>query len=103
MIRAFHQHGFCVYLTLSFEGQEAEQAEHPVDGAQIGEPNAARWDDRILPEYWPWALDHPDHERFVAEFWESYTEQAVHFGQLAEEEGVGLYSLGTETEGQRRQ
>ena len=25
------------------------------------------------------AADHPDHERFVSEFWESYTQQAVHF------------------------
>ena len=96
MIQTFHQHGFCVYLTLSFEAHEAEQAERPV--WNIGNPTAAQWDPNILPEFWPWAIDHPDHERFVAEFWETYTEQAVHFGQMAEEEGVALYSLGTETE-----
>ena len=52
----------------------------------------------IKPEFWPWRPDHPDHERFVAEFWETYTQQAVHFARIAEEEGVRLYSLGTETE-----
>ena len=33
----------------------------------------------------------------MAEFWETYTQQAVYFARLAEEEGVRLYSLGTET------
>ena len=98
MIRTFHQHGFCVYLTLSFEGQEAEQAEHPLDGSWLGNPTIAQSQPIIRPEFWPWAIDHPDHERFVAEFWQTYTEQTVHFGQLAEEEGVALYSLGTESD-----
>lgn len=99
MIRISHQHGFCVYLTLAFEANEAQEAEHPLSRIQLGEPNPIFDDGRIQPEFWPWALDHPEHERFVAEFWQTYTEQAVHFGQLAEEEGVALYSLGTETEG----
>ncbi len=51
-----------------------------------------------MPEFWPWDIDHPDHERFVREFWETYTDQAVHFAKIAEAEGVRLYSLGTETE-----
>ena len=99
MIRTFHQNGICVFLTLAFEANEAEQAAHPLYRSYLGEPTPMRDDERIQPEFWPWALDHPDHERFVAEFWLTYTDQAVHFGQLAEEEGVGLYSLGTETEG----
>jgi len=97
MIRSFHQNGICVYLTLAFESNEAEEAEHPLYRKHLGIP--VRDDGRIQPEFWPWAIDHPDHDRFVAEFWQTYTDQAVHFGQLAEEEGVGLYSLGTETEG----
>ena len=52
----------------------------------------------IAPEAWPWSPAHPDHERFVAEFWQTYTEGAVHFARLAEEAGVGLYGLGTETD-----
>ena len=98
-IRTFHQYGICVYLTLAFEAHEAEQAEHPLYRWDLGDPTLAEGTPNVLPEFWPWALDHPDHERFVAEFWQTYTEQAVHFGQLAEEEGVTLYSLGTETEG----
>lgn len=99
LIRAYHQHGICIYLTLAFEAQEAEMAEHPVSRWQLGGSIPISDDGRSMVEFWPWALDHPDHDRFVAEFWESYTEQSVHFGRLAEEEGVALYSLGTETEG----
>jgi hypothetical protein len=98
MIRTFHQYGFCVYLTLAFEAHEAEQAERPVYRYWLGNPIQHQWEPNVMPEFWPWAIDHPDHQRFVAEFWETYTGQAVHFGQLAEEEGVALYSLGTETE-----
>jgi hypothetical protein len=99
MIRTYHQHGICVYLTLAFEPFEAEESDRPVYRWQLGGLTPLYDEGSILPEFWPWAIDHPDHERFVAEFWDTYTEQAVHFGQLAEEEGVGLYSLGTETEG----
>ena len=34
----------------------------------------------------------------MAEFWETYTQHAVHIATIAEEEGVRLYSLGTETD-----
>ena len=34
----------------------------------------------------------------MAEFWETYTDQAVHFARIAEEEGVRMFSLGTEVE-----
>jgi hypothetical protein len=97
-IRAYHQNGFCVYLTLAFEAFEAEKAEHPVYRWQLGDSETPIEIPNISPEFWPWAPEHPDHERFVAEFWDTYTQQAVHFGQLAEDEGVALYSLGTETD-----
>lgn len=99
LIQAFRHQGFQVYLTLAFEEQEAAQAEHPVERHQLGDPNMPDIDPAILPEFWPWSLDHPDHQEFVAEFWDTYTQQAVHFAQIAEDEGVELYSLGTETEG----
>ncbi|MCY3681877.1 MAG: hypothetical protein OXH16_10790 [Gemmatimonadetes bacterium] len=100
LIREFRSHGMNVYLTLAFEAFEAEEAARPVYRWQMGNPYAPRWwpDYLILPENWPWSIDHPDHERFVAEFWETYTQQAVHFARIAQEEGVQMYSLGTETD-----
>ncbi len=49
-------------------------------------------------EEWPWLLSHPDHEEFVAAFWGSYTEQAVHIARIAGEESAALFSLGTESD-----
>jgi hypothetical protein len=97
LIRAFRQHGFNVYLTLAIEDPSQTPA-HPVERWQFGDPDVYNESPAILPEFWPWALDHPDHDRFVSEFWQTYMDQAVHFGELAEQEGVGLYSLGTETD-----
>ena len=106
-IREFRSHGIDVYLTLAFEAFEAEHSERPVRRWQLGDPGDPETgvppDDpdvhgRILPENWPWRPDHPDHQRFVAEFWKTYTDQAVHFARIAEEEGVRLFSLGTEIE-----
>ena len=106
-IREFRSHGIDVYLTLAFEAFEAEGSARPVNRWQLGDPGdpvtGVPPDDpaehgHILPENWPWRPDHPDHQRFVAEFWETYTDQAVHFARLAEEEGVRMFSLGTEVE-----
>ena len=102
LLREFRSHGINVYLTLAFEGHEAETAARPVYRYFLGDPGhpgmGVPYDSDIKPEDWPWRPDHPDHRRFVAEFWETYTQQAVHFARIAEEEGVRLYSLGTETE-----
>ena len=107
LLREFRHHGINVYLTLAFEAYEAETAARPVQRWHLGDPGTPETgvppDDpegvgTIVPEFWPWRPDHPDHQRFVAEFWETYTQQAVHFARIAEEEGVGLYSLGTETD-----
>ena len=102
LLREFRSHGINVYLTLAFEGHEAETATRPVYRYLLGDPGhpgmGVPYGSDIKPEAWPWRPDHPDHRRFVAEFWETYTQQAVHFARIAEEEGVRLYSLGTETE-----
>ena len=108
LIREFTDQGFDVYLTLAFEAHEAETAARPVLRWQLGDPAPPHTggvppDDPnefglILPENWPWRPDHPEHSRFVSEFWETYTRQAVHFARIAEEEGARLYSLGTETD-----
>ena len=97
-IREFRGHGIDVYLTLAFNDHDAGQAAHPAFRWQLGSPSTPEGSRVMLPEFWPWRLDHPDHERFVAEFWETYTQQAVYFARIAEDEGARLYSLGTETE-----
>ena len=94
-IRDSRAGGLDVYMTLAFESHTALDAARPVARWQLGDP---RMPDGVQAEFWPWRPDHPDHERFVAEFFETYTQQAVHFARIAEEEGVGLYSVGTETD-----
>ncbi|MYA41080.1 MAG: hypothetical protein F4Z31_04950 [Gemmatimonadetes bacterium] len=107
VIRELREHGFDVYVTLAFEAHEAEAAVRPVSRHLLGDPAPPHtggappdegWRGRITPENWPWRPDHPDHHRFTAEFWATYTEQAVHFAGIAEDEGVALFSLGTETD-----
>ena len=96
MIDTLHSHGFKVYLTLAFDFDPP--VTYPVARWQLGDPNMPNEDSNILPENWPWALNHPDHATFVADFWQSYTDKAVYFAALAESLGVEMYSLGTETE-----
>lgn len=105
LIRDFRSAGFEVYLTLAFESHEAYRAARPAQRWQLGDPGHPETgvpaDDlwpRILPEDWPWRPSHPEHHRFVQEFFETYTEQAVHFAKIAQQEGVRMYSLGTETD-----
>ena len=103
LLREFRSHGINVYLTLAFEAMEALTAARPVDRGRLGDPGDPQTGtpvdvQGISPEFWPWRPSHPDHRQFVAEFWETYTQQAVYYARLAEEEGVGLYSLGTETD-----
>ena len=101
-VRDLRAHGMNVYLTLAFEDHFSVNAGRPVRRWQLGfpgDPSSDHFgDDPIRPEHWPWLPDHPDHDRFVSEFWETYTQQAVHFARIAGEEEVGLFSLGTETE-----
>ena len=106
VIREFREHGFNVYMTLAFEAHEAETSARPVFRGQLGDPAPPHTGGvppgepagLIKPENWPWRTDHPDHQRFTAEFWETYTRQAEHFAAIAEGEGVALFSLGTETD-----
>lgn len=85
-----------VYVTLAIDDHEASMAERPVRRWQLGHPGDPGHG--VLPEHWPWRPEHPDHESFVSEFWESYTQQAVHFARIAVEEGARMFSLGTETD-----
>ena len=85
-----------VYVTLALTDEEASRAERPVQRWQLGDSGDPGGG--VRPEHWPWRPDHPDHERFVSEFWGSYARQAVHFATIAQEEGARLFSLGTETD-----
>lgn len=98
LIRALRENGFHVYLTLAFEhmgdGPEGQRARR----WQLGDPFIYNEELGVWREFWPWDPDHPEHESFVADFFRSYAEFAVRYGQLCQEEGVALYSLGTETD-----
>jgi hypothetical protein len=96
LVQKFRQHGFNVYFHVAFES--GAHSDMPVQRWQLGDPFAAQDDASIQPQNWPWALDHPQHDAFVAEFWQSYTACLVHIGALAEDEGVGMLTLGTETD-----
>ncbi|MFC1900163.1 CARDB domain-containing protein [Chloroflexota bacterium] len=96
MIQTYCQHGFNVYIALAFES--LGKGEYPLQRWQLGDPFAAQEDDKIAAANWPWYPSHPDHEEFVAEFWDSYKGAAVHIGQIAQEEGATVYCLGTETD-----
>lgn len=96
MISAFRRHGFNVYIHMAFES--GAKGEHPVKRWQLGDPFAHSEDPDISPEYWPWRTDHPQHQSFVAEFWRTYADSVVHVARIAEEEGVGMLTLGTETD-----
>jgi len=97
IIRAFKDRNFNVYLTLAFEAVEAEHAIHPVQRWQLGDPKMHIEDPNVHWAYWPWATDHPEHDSFVNKFFKTYTDQAVYYANICEQEGVGLYSIGTET------
>ena len=87
LVREFRAHGIDVYLTLAFGMDEGRYL--------MGYPLTPRG---MTADAWPWHVDHPEHESFIAEFWRTYTEVAVDYAKIAQEEGVRLYSLGTETD-----
>jgi len=97
LIAKLKEHGFKVYMTLTTD-QDEDWPYNPL--ANLGNPTAATWPEHeeLSPSDWRWDPTHPDHEVFVAEFWDSYTAEAVHFAELAEREGVDMFSLGTEAD-----
>ena len=100
LIHAFHQHGFHVYLTLALEKvNNPRQGEMPVDRWTLGYTGSmSNWDTPVPNSKWPWLPSHPDHARFVEEFYKTYTDQAAHFAQIAQSENTEMFSLGTETD-----
>ena len=101
LICRLRQEGFRVYMTLAFsdlDDFENEPARKGVKRYQLGDPYIYEEDSAVDPARWPWDPAHPDHNAYVSEFFRTYTEWAVYYAQIAEEEGVELYSLGTETD-----
>lgn len=92
LIGPLREHGFNVYMTLALDTYPWEA--NPA-GA-FGNPNPDSYWGGIDHSEWRWNPSHPEHETFLAEFFETYTQQAVHFAEIAEREGVSLFSLGNE-------
>ncbi|MFZ4454819.1 MAG: glycoside hydrolase family 113 [Bacteroidales bacterium] len=98
IIQKLKSENFKVYVTLAFEMGEAEVASKPVARWQLGDPYATEDDPSILPANWPWSVNHPNHQSFVNSFFRTYTACAKHVAQICQQNGVSLFSVGTETE-----
>jgi len=100
LVGELKRRGFRVYWTLAFVQHQDGEPGKQVRRSHFGNPYAYETgfqSYRISQEYWPWAPGYPGHAEFVAEFFRTYTDWAVHFASLAEELGVDMFSLGTET------
>ncbi|MFC1942433.1 hypothetical protein ACFLWU_04360 [Chloroflexota bacterium] len=94
LISTFRSHGFNVYIHIAIDSGMG--GEYPVQRWQLGDPYMHNEDPNISPDAWPWRTDHPQHQSFVAEFWQTHTDSLVHIARIAEEEGAGILTLGTE-------
>lgn len=102
--------GFQVYLTLAFEtALDIDSTSNPVCNTPaykmsrwwLGAPALPaneRVSQCIPASAWWWSPSHPDHASKVQAFFSSYQAAAVRYATIAQATGVGLYSLGTETE-----
>jgi hypothetical protein len=109
-IRRAREWGFKVYLTLAFAQSTlpvsaadpaCKTRSYNVDRSYFGSPSVNARDPNqicMTPEYCWWNPNHPDHAKNLNTFWTTYRQVAVKFGALAEQLGVEMYSLGTETE-----
>jgi hypothetical protein len=108
-IARLKQEGIRVYLTLAFEDplgaasvprdSLCHTAQYPVNRWYFGAPTLYEWDDQCLnPSLWWWSPSHPSHATNLAIFWTTYTELAVKYATMAQQLGVDMFSLGTETD-----
>jgi hypothetical protein len=100
IVHELKSRGLRVYWTLAFDEHRDGEPGKQVRRDHFGNPTAYEtgfesW--RIRKEYWPWDPDFKGHDEFVAQLFETYTSQAVHYASLAEDLGVDMFSLGTET------
>jgi hypothetical protein len=109
-LAAAKQQGFHLYLTLAIERNGATGPSDPACNTPSYVP--ARWllgrtSSTITPDNlaciastdWWWNPDHPLHAANLATFWSSYTAIATKYAAIAQQAGVEIFSLGTETEG----
>ncbi|MDX1492387.1 MAG: hypothetical protein R3332_13990 [Pseudohongiellaceae bacterium] len=103
--------GFKVYMTLAFETSAwldsindpaCGTPEYKMSRAFLGSPEFPEWlgaaQDCIPESEWWWNPSNELHEQKKATFFSTLTDVAVHYATIGEEEGVELYSLGTETD-----
>jgi uncharacterized protein (TIGR03437 family) len=103
---AARESGIKLYWVLAIEPPPMDDAscntaQYRVPRWLLGQPTTdrAQWDQGCIdPKYWWWDPAHPDHARNVAQFWDTYTQVAVKFARLAQQSGVSMFSLGTETD-----
>lgn len=103
LIRRLKDDGLHVYVVSSFAGLGFEEDGTGMHRYELGNPDGYKWllsttGDGTRVDLWPWHPTHPDHSRFVAEFYRTYSDTLVHYASIAEEEGVDLFGLGTETD-----
>jgi hypothetical protein len=109
-LAAAKSQGFHLYLTLSIERNGATGTSDPTCNTPsyvpprwlLGHTSANMTPDNLTcmsaSEWW-WNPDHPLHATNLATFWNSYTAIATKYAAIAQQAGVEIFSLGTETEG----
>jgi len=98
--------GIHVYLTLAFEQDPPDSSQcgtnqYWVPRWVFGEPDLtgpSQNDNCLNPAFWWWNPTHLNYTINVATFWKSYTEIAVKYAAMAQQHGVDIFSLGTETD-----
>lgn len=112
--RAAHARGIKVYWTLAFDqpvfdagGGDPQLNANPLNCGtpqynvpryQLGAPDAPTFNRCIQAADWFWSPSHPQYAQKVGLFFSSMTSVATRYGTLAQQLGVEMYSLGTETE-----
>ncbi len=110
-IRLFKQNGMKIYLSILFMLTNSDQsatsntAQFCVDSHLFGDPqipeafNSSFFGSAgINPSMWWWSPDHPDHTKNVEIFWRTYTEVAVKYAKIANDNNVEMYAIGEETD-----
>jgi hypothetical protein len=108
-IAQLRAHGIHPYLGIAFETPLNVNASAST-GCGTSQYYAPRWafGEPVVPQAlascvdassWWWSPSHPAYAANLATFWSTYSDVAVKYATLAQQSGVELFSLGTETEG----